>query len=151
MIKAAFDAPPTDNLMDEQVYLEPAPEGVDARYAWRFSGGRGEGVRGIDIESDWNFQHDDLLKIHVIVVYGDISAWYRDPGTAVLGIIGGDRNDFGVVGVAAGALLGAASADYDATGMKCECGLHDKSGGGSPGPRRYHITENARSRTDGPS
>ncbi len=38
-------------MVSSQGYLDPAPEGINARYAWRIPGGKGEaGIRFIDIE-----------------------------------------------------------------------------------------------------
>ena len=45
-----------------QRYLELAPGGVDARFAWTIPGGKGNGVNMIDIEGAWNFSHEDLLQ-----------------------------------------------------------------------------------------
>ena len=51
MAPAAVDAPPaTPNFTSRQIYLDAAPGGIDARHAWMLRGGRGEGVRIIDIE-----------------------------------------------------------------------------------------------------
>ena len=43
-----------------QLYLEAAPGGVDARYAWTWPGGGGAGVSIIDCEWGWRFDHEDL-------------------------------------------------------------------------------------------
>src|SRR5262245_27259454 len=45
-----------------QGYLDPAPLGIDARYAWTIPGGRGENVRLVDIEYSWNLDHSDLVN-----------------------------------------------------------------------------------------
>jgi hypothetical protein len=42
--------PGDEPLYLDQRYLQPAPGGVDAVAAWGFRGGRGEGVRFIDVE-----------------------------------------------------------------------------------------------------
>ena len=44
-----------------QTYLNVAPGGIDARYAWTFPGGDGQGQRLVDIERGWTFNHEDLL------------------------------------------------------------------------------------------
>ncbi|HDZ15086.1 MAG TPA: hypothetical protein ENH60_09360, partial [Pricia sp.] len=54
------DVPISQNLTNNQGYLNAAPQGVDARYAWTLPGGRGNGVNIIDIEGGWNFSHEDL-------------------------------------------------------------------------------------------
>ena len=48
----------TENLLkvsyeDKQFYLNPAPEGVDAYFAWTIPGGTGEDIKVIDIETGW--------------------------------------------------------------------------------------------------
>jgi len=92
----------TPDLTGRQGYLEAAPVGVDARYAWTLPGGHGEDVRIIDIEGAWNFMHEDLLGNQGGVIGGtqDEGLEWRDHGTAVSGVFGADLNDFGVTGIA---------------------------------------------------
>src|SRR5205085_1910114 len=60
-------APPSRSLAEDDIletfqgYLDPAPLGLDARYAWTLPGGRGENVRVCDIEYSWNLTHSDLI------------------------------------------------------------------------------------------
>ena len=91
-----------------QGYLDAAPVDVDARFAWTKPGGIGEGVQIIDCEWNWNLGHEDLRINKRGVVFGTAGG-DDDHGTAVWGEIGGDRNLFGVTGIAANASLGAAS------------------------------------------
>ena len=102
MIAAAEEAPPaTPNFIARQGYLDAAPEGIDARYAWTMSGGRGAGIGIVDIEGGWNFSNEDLLQNQGGVISGINStnlAW-RNHGTAVVGEIGGDLNSFGITGI----------------------------------------------------
>ncbi|WKX74786.1 S8 family serine peptidase [Zobellia laminariae] len=98
------DAPPiTQNLTNNQGYLNAAPQGVDARYAWTLpTYGRGNGVRIIDIEGGWNFNHEDL-RVNVGGLLGGNNntsdlRWHNH-GTAVFGEMTGDRNSFGVTGI----------------------------------------------------
>jgi hypothetical protein len=93
-----------------QRYLQAAPEGIDARHAWTFAGGRGRGVRIMDVENGWNFSHEDLRENQVGVIHG--ANVNEDHGTAVLGVFSGDKNGFGVTGIAADAVVGASSAVY---------------------------------------
>ena len=105
MEEAPSDAetpPIAQNLTNTQGYLNAAPQGVDARYAWTLPGGRGSGVRIIDIEGGWNFSHEDL-RVNVGGLVGGINKtndlrWYNH-GTAVFGEMTGDRNSFGVTGI----------------------------------------------------
>lgn len=96
------EAPPaTPNFVSRQGYLNAAPVGVDAKYAWTRPGGRGDGVRIIDIEGAWNFTHEDLLQNQGGVVGGSptTNLGWRNHGTAVVGEIGGDENNIGVTGI----------------------------------------------------
>ncbi|MFC9437290.1 S8 family serine peptidase [Nocardia sp. NPDC057030] len=109
---AAADAPPvTPNFEARQGYLDAAPQGVDARWAWTVPGGRGQGVRVIDVEGAWRFTHEDLLGNQGGVIGGDPSPdqGWRDHGTAVAGEISGDVNAFGITGIAPEALIRAVS------------------------------------------
>ncbi|MGW2816199.1 S8 family peptidase [Streptomyces sp. NPDC001415] len=104
-------APATPDYTGRQGYLNPAPEGVDAYWAWLRPGGSGEGVTVIDVEGAWQLGHEDLAdKLAGIVVGNPVQdvAW-RNHGTAVLGVIGGDRDDKGVTGIAPEAVTAAAS------------------------------------------
>lgn len=95
-------APPvTADFTANQLYLEAAPGGIDARYAWQCPGGRGRDIRIIDIEGAWRFTHEDLLLNQGGVIGGTQSSdrGWRDHGTAVVGEFSGDRNNFGVTGI----------------------------------------------------
>ncbi len=51
---------PVVNAVDDprsvnQGYLDPAPDGIDAEYAWTFTGGDGAGQRFIDLERGWTW------------------------------------------------------------------------------------------------
>jgi subtilase family protein len=84
-----------------QGYLDAAPGGIDARFAWTQAGGRGTGVGIIDIEGAWRFTHEDLTQNQGGVVGGTESTdlGWRNHGTAVTGEFGGDNNTFGVTGI----------------------------------------------------
>jgi hypothetical protein len=103
-------APPlvTPDFTSLQGYLNAAPTGIDARYAWTLPGGRGSGVRIIDCEWGWRFGHEDLIQNQGGVLAGSNSP-SDDHGTAVLGEISGDRNAFGISGIADQAWVGAVS------------------------------------------
>ncbi len=96
------DAPPvTPNLVSRQIYLNPAPAGIDAKYAWTLAGGKGNSIRIIDIEGAWRFTHEDLKVNQGGVIAGTQSAdiGWRNHGTAVVGEFGGDENTFGITGI----------------------------------------------------
>jgi len=98
----------TPDFSLRQIYLDAAPAGIDARYAWRFLGGRGEGIRIIDCEWGWNFTHEDLGRNQGGVVIGTNHP-DTNHGTAVLGEFSGDDNGFGIIGICSDAIVSAAS------------------------------------------
>ncbi|MBY5720607.1 S8 family serine peptidase [Rhizobium leguminosarum] len=106
------EAPPaTPDYVSRQGYLEAAPGGVEARWAWTQAGGRGNGIRIIDIEGAWRFTHEDLTGNQGGVVGGTMSTdiGWRNHGTAVLGEFSGDLNSFGVAGITSDAVVSAIS------------------------------------------
>lgn len=90
-------ATPPD-FTSRQGYLNAAPEGIDARYAWTLRGGKGTDVRIIDCEWGWRFNHIDLRQNSGGVLSGTNSS-SDDHGTAVIGEYGGDHNRIGVSGI----------------------------------------------------
>ncbi|MFB2877707.1 S8 family peptidase [Floridanema aerugineum] len=109
--------PITPSFVLRQNYLDPAPVGIDTAYAWSLAGGRGAGVRVIDIEGGWRFSHEDLLQNAGGLIGGVQSTdlGWRNHGTAVLGEIGGDANAIGVTGIAPDANCRAVSVFRDAS------------------------------------
>lgn len=98
------ETPITENYTDRQGYLCAAPAGIDAVYGWGFPGGTGKGVKIIDIESAWRFSHEDLSRNQGGLVGGHSPEGRnarndRNHGTAVLGVIRGEKNGFGVTGI----------------------------------------------------
>lgn len=88
-----------DLLSSSQEYLDPAPLGVDARYAWTRPGGDGKGQSLIDLERGWTLNHRDLSAHAATCVLGSISPSDRAHGTAVLGVICAVDNDRLCVGI----------------------------------------------------
>jgi hypothetical protein len=102
MSPSAAPAPAiTPDFTSRQLYLGPAPSGIDAQYAWTKPGGDGAGVAIIDLEWGWTLDHEDLKDNNGGLVYGTASSDV-DHGTAVLGVFHGDRNAIGVTGIAPG-------------------------------------------------
>jgi hypothetical protein len=105
-IPLAEEPPPqTPDFTEQQGYLDAAPGGIDARYAWTVPGGTGIGVQIIDIEGAWQFTHEDLLQNQGGVAGGtpgaiqkDELVW-RNQGTNTIGVIGADHNGLGVSGI----------------------------------------------------
>ena len=115
----------TGDLSAKQVYLNPAPAGIDTAAAWALPGGRGADVNIIDIEGGWNFNHEDLQDNSRRLLSGINNTgdpdWF-DHGTAVLGEMGGDANGKGVMGICPDAVIATVSVyanekmDFDTAG-----------------------------------
>jgi hypothetical protein len=99
----------TPDLMPQQQYLNPAPEGIDASYAWTLPGGRGERVKIIDIETAWNFGHEDLPPPFYRAGWRLPVLEARNHGTAALGQLIGADNGYGIRGIAHRARAGVVS------------------------------------------
>src|SRR5262249_33100342 len=80
---AGVGPPATPDFTPQQGYLQVAPGGIDALFAHGQPGGRGGGVRIIDVEGAWRFTHEDLTQNQGGVVggtpSGDIN--WRNHGT----------------------------------------------------------------------
>lgn len=91
---------PTPNFQGQQGYLNAAPQGIDALYAWTQAGGTGVGIKLVDIEGGWRTTHEDLPALfHAGGTQINDPVW-TNHGTAVLGEIVGKNNGFGVTGIA---------------------------------------------------
>ena len=104
----------TPNLTDSQRYLGTPRRGINAIAAWEQTGGGGLGIQIIDIEGAWRFTHEDLRENQGGVVGGTETPdlLWRNHGTAVLGILSGDRNggnNFGIIGICPDANVRAVS------------------------------------------
>lgn len=96
--------PPVVNASDDprstnQGYLDPAPDGIDAEYAWGFTGGAGAGQVLVDMEWGWTFNHEDL-NAHGITLISGLNNSFFYHGTAVLGEVAAVDNAVGCVGIA---------------------------------------------------
>ncbi len=90
----------TPEYHEHQGYLEAAPGGIDAVFAWR-QGIRGAGVWFADVEGAWNTSHEDLPGSRITVLAKQVTgASWRAHGTAVLGEVVGSDNGKGVIGIA---------------------------------------------------
>jgi serine protease len=93
--------PPAQNpLFASQGYLCAAPDGIGATDVWDLPGGRGQGVRFIDIERGWTLGHEDLQSRGAQLICGAIRPGSRGHGTSVLGIVGMIDNGVGGIGAA---------------------------------------------------
>jgi hypothetical protein len=93
-----LDALASPDFTDRQGYLGPAPDGLDARFARTQTGGDGAGVKLIDVEYSWVLSHEDL-QLDGASLGGACNPFCADDhGTAVLGMLAGRANAFGVTG-----------------------------------------------------
>jgi len=91
---------PSDDLRSgNQGYLDPAPGGIDARWAWINGPADGGGARIVDLEQGWTLDHEDLTGAGVTIISGASTA-YHGHGTAVLGEIIAVDNTLGGIGIA---------------------------------------------------
>lgn len=99
----------TPNFSARQGYLDAAPGGVDARFAWTLPGGDGARVDIIDVElGGWQFTHEDLRENQGGSL-GDgtgenmanpVDQNARNHATAVVGVMSADLNHRGIMGIA---------------------------------------------------
>ncbi len=104
-------APTTPDYQASQLYLNSAPDGVDAIYAHTILGGDGTGITIVDIEGNWQTTHEDLDKAATGFLVGDVindQSWL-DHGTAVIGVLIGTDNSYGITGISPGVDLGMVS------------------------------------------
>jgi serine protease len=102
----------TPNFVASQAnYFGPAPSGTETVYVRSLAGGRGAGVRIVDLEYDWHFGHEDLLLSSSILIAGQrYTVFGSDHGTAVLGILAARDNLFGITGGVPDAIVRVAGA-----------------------------------------
>lgn len=93
-----------DDYAVDQDYLDAAPTGIDARWAWTQPNGEGAGIGLVDLEQGWFPGHEDLVAKAPTVIFGDnrngVGGYRGDHGTAVLGEMIASDNTVGVVGIA---------------------------------------------------
>ena len=97
-VEAGPTPPPANPANDprnlSQGYLDAAPNGIDARWAW--SRTEGAGVTFVDVEQGWTLNHDDLAAAGITLISG-LNHAYEDHGTAVLGeVVATDNASYGI-------------------------------------------------------
>jgi len=103
------------NFLSQQGYINPATDGINAKYAWKIPGGTGSKVTIVDVEYSFNKNHEDFPSIPV--VGGQLWNGYgNDHGTAVLGEMVSKNNSYGVKGIAYGAKIKFSSACMSSNG-----------------------------------
>jgi hypothetical protein len=88
-----------DPRVANQGYLDPAPDGIDAEYAWQVPGGAGAGQRFVDLEQGWTLNHEDLVAHGATLLFGTLQNGSRPHGTAVLGEVCAVDNTLGCLGI----------------------------------------------------
>lgn len=110
--------PADDTYSGSQGYLDAAPTGIDARWAWTQPNGEGGGIGVVDLEQGWFLAHEDLAAKAPTIIYGDnrdgVGTYKGNHGTAVLGEIAADDNALGVVGIAPSIASLRVTSHYDA-------------------------------------
>jgi subtilisin family serine protease len=99
----------TPDFESKQFYLDEAPNGVEARFAWSQPNGAGQGVKIVDVEVGWNIRHEDFTQPFFIAPNSDID---EDHGTAVWGEIAAKRDGKGMTGIANQAQFGVSIAQW---------------------------------------
>jgi serine protease len=95
-----FPVDPTDDpRRPNQGYLDPAPNGINAEYAWSRPGGDGANLALVDLEQGWTLNHEDLGGHGAFLLFGSISNSSRAHGTNVLGVICALDNSWGCIGI----------------------------------------------------
>lgn len=89
---------PANPRYPSEGYLQAAPGGIDAHYAWSFTGGDGAGMGFVDMERGWTLNHEDLVAAGITLISG-VNQDYPGHGTAVLGEITAVDNTIGDVGI----------------------------------------------------
>ncbi len=106
-----------DTYAAQQGYLDAAPDGIDARWAWTQPNGEGAGVGVIDVEQGWFLTHEDYTTKSPTIVFGDnrdgVGTYVGNHGTAVLGEMIADDNTVGVVGIAPSVTSVRCASHYD--------------------------------------
>jgi len=98
---------PTPDFTGQQDYLYSTPVGLDAPSAWANPGGRGNGMKFIDVEIGWVLDHEDFdASKHFYQGGAAMNPAYFDHGTAVVGEVVGMVNSYGVDGFASDAQWG---------------------------------------------
>lgn len=108
--------PNNDAFSNLELHLNPAPIGIDARWAWTLPNGAGEAVTFIDLEQGWTLKHEDFPQIFRLPgVRQDVNPGHESHGTAVLGIVAGSDNDRGIIGIAPHAARVSVASHYRAS------------------------------------
>ncbi len=103
-------APASPDYTSLQTHLKASPTGMGVSGTENYLGAKGSNVKVVDLEYSWNTSHEDISdarQVDTMIASGDfVDPWNNtDHGTAVAGIISGDRNTIGINGIASDARL----------------------------------------------
>lgn len=110
-VTGSLDLPalPSASFDSLQGYMEDAPEGIGALSMRGQAGALGAGLSVIDVEGAWLWSHEDLpAPMADIGDHIDNPGW-RYHGTAVVGVIRGEDNAYGVTGITPACAVGSSS------------------------------------------
>jgi hypothetical protein len=93
--------PSDDQFSYKQFHLKPAPEGIDAVWAWRQGAGSAPSVGFADVERGWILTHEDMPTRRTLPYAStEMVSGSLPHGTACITLAAGRDNDKGIVGVA---------------------------------------------------
>lgn len=132
-IETAPDQSPS--FVEMQDYLSDPPHGLGVSAARAHGNVYGAGVGVCDVEGGWNLAHEDLRQNVGGLCCGlnQYDRAWRNHGTAVIGILHGDVNDFGVTGICPHARLGVASIFHSAGYSSTASAIQEAAGQLVPG------------------
>lgn len=95
-IEPVFEAPleSTPDLSHLQFYKDS----LNIDYAWS-QNAKGQGVKVVDIEYSWSFDHEDLQAENFLLAFGAAGAEHKSHGTKTVGILFAKDNGIGMTGM----------------------------------------------------
>jgi hypothetical protein len=94
--------PTNEKLAPQQGYLNNKPQGIGVNNATVWGALDGSGVGFVDLENGWILAHQDLpvAALNPQPIENQNDKFDEDHGAAVLGIVVGQQNGMGIVGIA---------------------------------------------------
>jgi subtilisin family serine protease len=126
-------APLPPNYQPNQGYQNPTPAGTGCETTWTWPGGRGQNVQVCDIEYSFNASHNDLPAVTIAGPVGVDPFNDNNHGTAVMGILVGRDNGWGVTGGAHEAGAKFAYCNFATIGYSVSTGLINAAAALQPG------------------
>lgn len=90
--KSASPGPTVDMCEQSSGHIEGQQKGVNAKFAWDFEGGKGEGQFLVDVELGWVKEHQRLPTSKIKLLAGLSLDGEKRHGTSVLGIVCGKHS-----------------------------------------------------------